>query len=718
MRRFYHCFCLLIAMAGLYAQYPGWTNYTYGREARGVFCDADYAWIASSGGLVRVNRATLETEYLTKANFNLPTSDLAQVARDSIGNLWVLPRWSNTLYRYDGSNWDTFTCPGAGAFTNFAVRGPNDIWLGSEFAGLYHFDGFVFTQDAWFGSPYTYYQTVHGVSCDSLGRIWFGVALSIVEQWQYNAVICYDGTQFTLFNPGGNVTYPSPITHIAFDAQNTLWAGTQGGGLWRYDGVVWTHFTTSNSGLANNSVTALCLDPWGSVWVGTNLGVDCFDGSSWQHFDTGNSSLPSNSVQDIAFDSEGTGWFATLNNLARWQNGTCQLISTSNSGLSYIYCKNQVRETTGTHWFASFGGLDWFDGQDWGHVDLPGQNDILNDLEFDSQGRLWLATQSQGLLCYTNDGFTIFNPDNSAIPDLSVYKLAIDSLDRIWMGFSNYGIACLDGAEITAYNQNNSPLPYGRITALEVDSQNRIWVGLKDGSYQSGSWLAVLEDNVWTIYNSANSGLPGYYINDIEIRDGIAWIATNQGLARFEGTNWDVWTPNNSGLPSNAVMAIAFGRNGHLLAGTTQGLAHYANGDWTVWDTSNSGIAQNTCPYLYVSPNDQIWIGSYDYGISVYEHGVSGTNDPSAVPVARAMKVSPNPFSSEVSISGLDIRQKREISIYNLRGQKLADWTFPAGNEARLNLSAKGLYDIPAGVYLFKVKSGSELIFGKALKVQ
>jgi len=704
-------------MADLCAQYPGWTNYTFGREARGVFCAPAYTWIATSGGLVRVNRATLETEYLTRANFGLPTSDLAQVALDSTNNLWVLPRWSNAIYRYDGNVWETFTCPGAGAFTNFAVRGPNDIWLGSEFRGLYHFDGSVFTQNAWFGSPYSYYQTVHGVSCDSLGRIWFGMALSIEEQWQYNAIICYDGTQFTLFHPGGNVTYPTPITHIAFDDQNTLWAGTQGGGLWHYDGVVWTHYTTNNSGLANNAVTAQCLDPWGRVWVGTNLGVDCFDGSSWQHYDTDNSALPSNHLQDIAFDSDGTGWFATLINLARWQNSAWQVISTSNSGISYTSCQNQTRDTAGTQWFANWGGLDWFDGQAWGHVDLPGDNDMLNDLEFDSQERLWLATQSQGLLCYANGGFTIFNPDNSGIPDLSVYNLAIDSLDRIWMGFSIYGIACFDGTEMTVYNENNSPLPYGRVKALEVDSQNRIWVGLKDGSYQSGSWLVMLDDNVWTIYNSVNSGLPGYYITAIETREGVAWIATNQGLARFDGANWEVWTQDNSGLPSNAVTSIAFDSFGHLLAGTTQGLAHYANGDWTVWNTSNSGIADNVCRYLHVSPNDQIWIGSWDYGVSVYEHGVSGSNDPGAVPVAPILKVSPNPFTSEVIISGLDVRQIREISLFNLRGQKLADWTFPAGHETRLDLSAKGLNELPAGVYLLQAKSGDELRRGKAVKV-
>ena len=256
-------FCLIFALSScaLSAQYPGWTNFTYGKEARGVYCDSFYTWVGTGGGLVRVNRATLETEYLTRANFGLPANELGQVAYDSMNNLWVLPLESNAIFRYDGNVWESFICPEAGAFTDFAVRGPNDIWLGSAYAGLYHFDGAAFTQNAWFGGPYAYYQSVQGLSCDSLGRIWFGAAHSIEEQWQYNAIICYDGTQFTLIHPGDYVNYGSKISQTAFDSQNTLWAGTQVDGIWRLDGSAWTHYNTSNSGLSNNYVSALEIDP-------------------------------------------------------------------------------------------------------------------------------------------------------------------------------------------------------------------------------------------------------------------------------------------------------------------------------------------------------------------------------------------------------------------------------------------------------------------------
>lgn len=718
MRRIILLFAFWGLLCGLSAQYPGWTNYTWGNEVQNVCSDATYAWAATGGGLVRIDRATLDTVYLNRANSGLPCNELNQVERDSLNNLWVLHWYSSKLSRFDGTNWDTFTCPDAEVnFINFAVRAPNDIWLGTENAGLYHFDGSVFTQYTGFSSPYAD-PTVLDVSCDQMGRVWFSTVYYYEELRPLPALICYNGTEFTVVNPGGIENYFYAVTQIAFEGQNTLWLGTQSDGLWRYDGAVWTNYTPSNSGLTHDTVNALALDPWGRIWVGSVMGVDCFNGDSWQHFDPSNSTLPTDSVHDISFDADGIGWFATYHNLSRWQNGIWQVIPTSNSGFSYKHIQNQTQDTAGKHWFANWSGLDWFDGQVWGHVDLPEQNDLLRDLEFDSQGRLWLASQYQGLLCYDEGIFTSFTPGNSDLPNVYVKNLEIDSLDRVWMGFPYEGVTCLNGTVMTVYNENNSPLPSDRVTALEVDSQNRIWVGLSDTGIMA-SWLAVLDGNVWTIYNSTNSGLPGYFIHSIRVQDGVAWIGTNQGLATFDGTNWEVWTEDNSGLPSNSVTAIAFDSDGHLLATTTQhGLTHCANGQWWTWSTSNSGIAGNGCRYLYVAPNDQIWIGGVDNGVSVFEHGESGASDPEAIPVARTLKVWPNPFSSEVYLSGQDIRRVLEISLYNLRGQKIAEWKLPSGQEARLDLAARGLDSLPAGIYLWKAGKGKAAVWGKSVKVR
>jgi sugar lactone lactonase YvrE len=715
MRRIFICLLFLFALAGLAAQYPAWTNYTWGAQVWNTCSDAAYTWVATGGGLVRVDRVTLETTYYNHANFGLPVNYLDQVEKDSLGNLWVLHWFDSILSRFDGTEWESFICTGEDVnFTGFALRGPNDIWLQTENAGLFHFDGAGFTQYTDFFAPYGI-PRVQGVSCDALGRVWFGTVYLVGGPRQLPELICYDGTEFNVVDPGGIADYYYASTQIVFDDQNVLWLGTQSGGLWRYDGDVWTNYTTSNSGLTHNRVDALALDPWGRVWVGSVLGVDCFDGNSWQQYTPDNSTLPSGIVYDISFDSDGIGWFATYHNLSRWQNGVWQVIPTSNSGFSYKHIQNQTQDAAGTHWFANWSGLDWFDGQAWGHVDLPGQNDRLYDLEFDSQGRLWLATQFQGLLCYADGGFTSFTPGNSDLPDVYVNTLAIDSQDRIWLGFPYEGVACLNGTAMTVYNAINSPLPSDQVTALKVDSEDRVWVGMSDTDVMD-SWLAVLDDGVWTVFDSANSGLPGTYIHTIEARDGWVWVGTNQGLARFDGSSWEVWTEDNSGLPSNSVRAITFDSYGHLFAGTMQGLTHHANGDWTVWDTSNSGIADNGCRYLMVEPSDQIWIGNNCNGVSVFDHGASGASDPTAAPVAQSLTIRPNPFSSTVSLSGTDPRLEMEISLFNLRGQKLAEWRIPAGQEASLDLASKGLDTLPTGIYLWKADTGKTAVWGKSLK--
>jgi ligand-binding sensor domain-containing protein len=50
---------------------------------------------------------------------------------------------------------------------------------------------------------------------------------------------------------------------------------------------------------------------------------------------------------------------------------------------------------------------------------------------------------------------------------------------------------------------------------------------------------------------------------------GNKWIGTyGGGLAKFDGINWTVYNTANSGLPSNYVYAIAIDRQGNKWIGT------------------------------------------------------------------------------------------------------------------------------------------------------
>src|ERR1044072_8916845 len=72
----------------------------------------------------------------------------------------------------------------------------------------------------------------------------------------------------------------------------------------------------------------------------------------------------------------------------------------------------------------------------------------------------------------------------------------------LWIGTSG-GLVRIDTltGNKTFYNRGNSPLPHDEVRSLAIDNQGRKWIGTNDG-------LACFDGINWTIYNSANSGIP------------------------------------------------------------------------------------------------------------------------------------------------------------------------------------------------------------------
>src|ERR1700677_4587030 len=74
-------------------------------------------------------------------------------------------------------------------------------------------------------------------------------------------------------------------TCVTLDAQNTVWVGTEGKGIWRYAPreKKWTQFTTKD-GLGDDCVYALAVDKLGRVWPGhLNHGGRARNGEKWKN---------------------------------------------------------------------------------------------------------------------------------------------------------------------------------------------------------------------------------------------------------------------------------------------------------------------------------------------------------------------------------------------------------------------------------------------------
>src|SRR5471030_1701114 len=63
---------------------------------------------------------------------------------------------------------------------------------------------------------------------------------------------------------------------------------------------------------------------------------------------------------------------------------------------------------------------------------------------------------------------------------------------------------------------------------------------------------------------TVNDGLPSNYIyRTVEDNKGFLWVATDAGIARFDGKHFQVFTTHD-GLPDNEVLAVVKDKNGRI----------------------------------------------------------------------------------------------------------------------------------------------------------
>ena len=88
-----------------------------------------------------------------------------------------------------------------------------------------------------------------------------------------------------------------------------------------------------------------------------------------------------------------------------------------------------------------------------------------------------------------------------------------------------------------------------------------------------------------------NHGLPSNKVNDIlQTRDGFIWIATFDGLARFDGEKFTVFNESNTeGLHDHSLTCLYEGKDGVLLIGHTGGaVTRYTDGEFSTILPRNS----------------------------------------------------------------------------------------------------------------------------------
>ncbi|UCB56299.1 MAG: hypothetical protein JSW45_03785 [Thiotrichales bacterium] len=296
-------------------------------------------WVGTSTGVLEIDLKTSQVLNTFTREHGLANEYVFAIHVDSQGYKWFGTN-AGGASRYKDGKWDVyFPMHGLADYWiySFVEQKNGPLWIGT-WAGANSVD--LSTMEFKTYLTELINEWVYALDIDSKDRVWFGTEGGISmydgnswQEWSHeDGLGAANINQFPASsNTGlgtrsrhdlsvleqGKQTYnPSYVfSLIVDDRDDTVWAGTWGGGVGHYDGKAWTNFTTAD-GLAGNIVYSIAQEPGGIIWFGTDNGLSRYDGQSWTNYDT-HTGLLDNNVYAIIPSASGDLWVGTKNGVSR-----------------------------------------------------------------------------------------------------------------------------------------------------------------------------------------------------------------------------------------------------------------------------------------------------------------------------------------------------------------------------------------------------------------
>ncbi len=170
-------------------------------------------------------------------------------------------------------------------------------------------------------------------------------------------------------------------------------------------------------------------------------------------------------------------------------------------------------------------------------------------------------------------------------------------------------------------------LPHGVVRGVAQTDDGYLWVATYEG-------LARFNGESFTRFNKTN--VAGWkrdtILAQLKARDGSLWIGTNGGGAlRMKGGKFEVLLPAN-GLPGDIVAAFTESSDGTVWIGTSAGLCAWKNGRIVPAAPAPEGQPPMSVMALTAASDGTIWIGTRNAGLysmrgnTILNEGIAGQN--------------------------------------------------------------------------------------------
>lgn len=396
-------------------------------------------------------------------------------------------------------------------------------------------------------------NTVHSIIQDSKGFMWFATEEGLNKHDGYTCIIYRNRRTDT------NTLSDNFLWTLFEDSDNTIWIGTNNGGLnsFNEEDETFTRYQYNSENpksISNNSVRAIFEDSKGTLWIGTEGGglnkFNPTDNSFKKYLNKHGvpTSLSNNNIRTIIEDEPGF-----------------LLIGTNGGGVNRFDIKNEI--------FSS----------------LSNEKEILecssvSSLTKDKDGNIWIGTNGSGVIKYKNGKYNFleydFSDPNSLVNNYVTSSIE-DSNGNIWIctegGLCKFDMENNYFIRYTNEPYNSSTISNNLIRTVFEDNTGIIWIGTVGGGI-SKLQIQYKKIQLFKKNPSKKNSLSSNMIRSIfEDKSGILWIGTLDGglniyqrdKNKFTHLNYE--QDNNSSLSSDNVISIFEDRSGNIWIGTWGG---------------------------------------------------------------------------------------------------------------------------------------------------
>lgn len=363
--------------------------------------------------------------------------------------------------------------------------------------------------------------------------------------------------------------------------------------------------------------------------------------------------LPHNTINAITQTSEGYLWFATWEGAARYNGREFRVFTRGDeTGLPDSGVRGLTLDGKGMLAVGARGGVSRYQDQTW--TAHPVASAMINHVLRDKEGRLWLATEGDGIYVREGDRTVAHFNESSGLPSNAVSRLVQDDAGRVWAGTA-LGVVWIANQQV----QRVSALPRIPVFSLLLDNQGRVLIGSEQGLYVTEpvphqadqalsaeisvvalypelvteSILSLLQDNKHNLWlGTTDRGLMRISplgLERLEVAQGLPeqrvislfqdnedsiWVGTNGGLMRLRDVPFTTIT-EAQGLAGNYVRSVLAHSDGSVWVGSSTGLTHIKdNVARTIALVMPDGSTPSVLS-LAEGKAGELWVGTFTHGL-------------------------------------------------------------------------------------------------------